>query len=129
MRAAYIFLLAVSLSLAGCSSIDAIERNNWVEQNRPNAEAGRMKWSDFYSKLRQMTEDADEANSKEIIAAINIIHKAALAHENGKLSASEFASLQSTADKQIADLEFKAAPQEGASEAAWGRGTRTQEKK
>ena len=129
MRAAYVFLLAVSLSLTGCSAVDAMERNTWVERNRPNAEAGRMKWSDFYNKLRQMTEEADEANSKEIIGAINTIYKAALAYESGKLGKSEFTSLQNTADQRIAELEFKAAPQEGASEAAWGRGTRVQEKK
>lgn len=130
MKAAYILLLfAVTLSLIGCSSIDAMERHTWVEQNRSAAEAGQIKWSDFYSELHRMTAQADEFNSKDVLETINTIYKAALAYEGGKLGKSEFVSLQRVADQRIAELELKSAPQGNVSEAAWGRGTRIQERK
>jgi len=129
MRAVYIFLLAASLSLIACTSLDALERSAWIDQNRPKAEAGEMKWSYYYSKLRELTEQADEINSKEVVETINKIYKVALTYEAGKLEKSEFISMQRGADQHIAELELKAAPQSGASDAAWGRGTRVQETK
>lgn len=124
MKPVYIILLAASLNLIACSSMDSMEINNWVAQNKSRAGSRELNWSDYYKEIYRMAAQAEGLPGKKVIMeSANTMYKAALTLEAGKLNPNEFDSMRGIADERIAEAGSSKEPASGG--AGWGKGGAT----
>jgi methionyl-tRNA formyltransferase len=88
--------LVLVLTLGGCAHLEAQKVSNWARQNKPLAESGQMKWSDYYTQLFDHIKAVpDNINGKGFyLQASATMIDAAKAFEEGRASKDEFDSFQ-----------------------------------
>jgi hypothetical protein len=104
-------LLAVGIAalFTGCAN----QSMRYAEQNKPLAQQGKIKWSEYYKGLYDA--GARSGESGQFLSRANVMISAALAYEGGKLSKDEFESLQrqarasQTIEDDAADVRRRAA--------------------
>lgn len=123
MKPAYMILLAASLSLIACTSMDAMEINTWIAQNKPRAGTSELYWSDYYKEIYRMAAQAEGMPGRQaIMESANAMYKAALTYEAKRLDGKEFNSMRRIADGRIAEAESSTTSGETTSGASWGKG-------
>lgn len=81
-------VLSIFLALVGCESAP---HNQFADVNRPLAEQGKMKWSDYYQGLYDAALASNVPNKGQIMGRANSMIQAALAYEDRKISEQQFA--------------------------------------
>lgn len=106
-------ILAISAILCALLTGCAGPSMRYAEQNKPLAERGKMKWSDYYKGLYDTSARAGE--SGQMLMRINTMILAAQSYEGGTLSKDQFeyfrrqAQAGQVVDDEIADQRRRAA--------------------
>ena len=86
------------LSLCGCAIFSETygiqEVDNWVRNNEPLAESGKMKWSDFYARYLEKVSATPVIGQSPVVERLGIMVTAALLYEQGRLDKAGFVSVQ-----------------------------------
>jgi predicted transcriptional regulator len=89
----------LALSLCGCAIFTETygiqEVDNWVRVNEPRAEAGKLKWSDFYAQYLEKVSATPVINQSPVVERLGIMITASLFYEQGRLDKAGFDSVQS----------------------------------
>jgi len=87
-----------ALSLCGCAIFSETygiqEVDNWVRNNEPLAESGKMKWSDFYAQYLERVSAAPVISQSPVVERLGIMITASLFYEQGRLDKAGFDSVQ-----------------------------------
>jgi hypothetical protein len=90
--------VAVLMSLCGCAIFTETygiqEVDNWAAQNEPLAEAGKMKWSEFYSLYLEKVSATPVISSSPVVERLGIMVTASLFYERGRIDKAAFDSVQ-----------------------------------
>lgn len=94
-------VLAASIPLSACAIFTETygiqEVDNWAEANEPLAEAGKMKWSDFYSRYLEKVSATPVIKSGPVAERLGIMVTASLFYERGRIDKAAFDSVQGIA--------------------------------
>jgi hypothetical protein len=94
---------AATLLLAACAIFTEThgiqEVDNWAEANEPLAEAGKMKWSEFYSQYLEKVSATPVIKNGPMVERLGIMVTASLFYERGRIDKSAFDSVQGIARK------------------------------
>jgi hypothetical protein len=90
--------LALALPLAGCAifteTYDIQEVDNWAAKNEPLAEAGKMKWSEFYSQYLEKVSSTPVISQSPVVERLGIMVTASIFYERGRIDKTGFDSVQ-----------------------------------
>jgi hypothetical protein len=93
----------LSLSLCGCAIFTETygiqEVDNWAAQNEPLAEAGKIKWSEFYSQYLERVSAAPVISQSPVVERVGIMVTASLFYERGRIDKAGFDSVHSIVRK------------------------------
>lgn len=88
----------LAFSLCGCAIFSETygiqEVDNWVRNNEPLAESGKMKWSDFYSQYLERVSATPVISQSPVVERLGIMITASLFYERGRLDKAGFDSVQ-----------------------------------
>jgi predicted transcriptional regulator len=88
----------LALSLCGCAIFSETygiqEVDNWVRVNEPLAEAGKMKWSDFYARYLEKVSATPVISQSPVVERLGVMITASLFYEQGRLDKTGFDSVQ-----------------------------------
>jgi hypothetical protein len=91
------------LSLCGCAIFTETygiqEVDNWAALNEPLAEAGKMKWSEFYSQYLEKVSATPVISNSPVVERLGIMVTASLFYERGRIDKTGFDSVQSIVRK------------------------------
>lgn len=94
---------AIALWLCGCAIFTEThgiqEVDNWVAQNEPLAESGKIKWSEFYSQYLEKVSAAPVISQGPVVERVGIMVTASLFYERGGIDKAGFDSVQSIVRK------------------------------
>jgi hypothetical protein len=94
---------AAALLLCGCAIFTETygiqDVDNWAARNEPLAEAGKMKWSEFYSQYLEKVSAAPVISNSPVVERLGIMITASLFYERGRLDKGGFDSVQSIVRK------------------------------
>jgi hypothetical protein len=86
------------LAFCGCAifteTYDIQEVDNWAAKNEPLAEAGKMKWSEFYSQYLEKVSATPVINNSPVVERLGIMVTASLFYERGRIDKAAFDSVQ-----------------------------------
>jgi hypothetical protein len=89
---------ALALSLCGCAIFTETygiqDVDNWAAQNEPLAEAGKMKWSEFYSLYLEKVSATPVISNSPVVERLGIMVTASLFYERGRIDKAAFDSVQ-----------------------------------
>ena len=89
---------ALILALCGCAIFTETygiqEVDNWAAKNEPLAEAGKMKWSEFYSQYLEKVSATPVINNSPVVERLGIMVTASLFYERGRIDKASFDSVQ-----------------------------------
>jgi hypothetical protein len=89
---------ALLLALCGCAIFTETygiqEVDNWAAKNEPLAEAGKMKWSEFYSQYLEKVSATPVINNSPVVERLGIMVTASLFYERGRIDKVAFDSVQ-----------------------------------
>jgi hypothetical protein len=89
---------ALALLLGGCAIFTETygiqDVDNWAAKNEPLAEAGKMKWSEFYSQYLEKVSATPVINNSPIVERLGIMVTASVFYERGRIGKSDFESIQ-----------------------------------
>jgi hypothetical protein len=89
---------ALLLALCGCAIFTETygiqEVDNWAAKNEPLAEAGKMKWSEFYSQYLEKVSATPVINNSPVVERLGIMVTASLFYERGRIDKASFDSVQ-----------------------------------
>ena len=85
--------------LSGCATFDEprIQQSanqTYVINNKPLAERGEIKWSDYYKGLYDTVNTEPRPTKGEFLLIVNDLIDSALSYENNKITKDEFASIR-----------------------------------
>jgi hypothetical protein len=66
------------------------EVDNWAARNEPLAEAGKMKWSEFYSLYLEKVSATPVINNSPVVERLGIMVTAATFYERGRIDRASF---------------------------------------
>jgi hypothetical protein len=88
----------LALSLCGCAMFGEIhaiqEVDNWARNNEPLAEAGKLKWSEFYVQYLERVSATPVISQGPVVERLGIMITASLFYEQGRLDKAAFDSVQ-----------------------------------
>jgi hypothetical protein len=88
----------LALSLFGCAIFTETygiqEVDNWVAENEPLAESGKMKWSEFYSQYLEKVLAAPVISQGPVVERVGIMVTASVFYERGRIDKAAFDSVQ-----------------------------------
>ena len=64
--------------------------DNWAAKNEPLAEAGKMKWSEFYSQYLEKVSATPVINNSPVVERLGIMVTAATFYERGRIDKTSF---------------------------------------
>lgn len=92
-----------ALALCGCAIFTETygiqEVDNWAAMNEPLAEAGKMKWSEFYTKYLEKASATPVISQSPVVERLGIMVTASLFYERGRIDKTAFDSVQSIVRK------------------------------
>src|SRR5689334_16666327 len=95
--------VVLALSLCGCAIFTetyGIQKvDNWAALNEPLAEAGKMKWSEFYSQYLEKVSATPVISNSPVVERLGIMVTASLFYEWGRIDKTGFDSVQSIVRK------------------------------
>ena len=98
-----VFVPVLALALCGCAIFTETygiqEVDNWVAQNEPLAESGKIKWSEFYSQYLEKVSAAPVISQGPVMERVGIMVTASLFYERGRIDKAGFDSVQSIVRK------------------------------
>lgn len=90
--------VALAVSLCGCAIFTETygiqDVDNWAAQNEPLAEAGKMKWSEFYSLYLEKVSATPVISNSPVVERLGIMVTASLFYERGRIDKAAFDSVQ-----------------------------------
>jgi hypothetical protein len=90
--------IAAALMLCGCAifteTYDIQEVDNWAAKNEPLAEAGKMKWSEFYSQYLEKVSNTPVISQSPVVERLGIMVTASIFYERGRIDKTAFDSVQ-----------------------------------
>jgi hypothetical protein len=96
-------VVLLALSLCGCAIFTETygiqEVDNWAARNEPLAEAGKMKWSEFYSQYLEKVSATPVISNSPVVERLGIMVTASLFYERGRIDKTGFDSVQSIVRK------------------------------
>jgi hypothetical protein len=96
-------VVVLALSLCGCAIFTETygiqEVDNWAALNEPLAEAGKMKWSEFYSQYLEKVSATPVISNSPVVERLGIMVTASLFYERGRIDKTGFDSVQSIVRK------------------------------
>lgn len=82
------FLVAACVvTFTGCASH---QLNSWNAENKPLAEQGKIKWSEYYTQLYKQAESSSVRNKIEILERANLMIYASHEYESGRMPKEQF---------------------------------------
>ena len=101
MRVLIVALLFGAVISSGCATRQVSGGESWVSQARAQAEAGTMKWSDFYKMgFAHFSAEPESFTKGQHMTLMNELIGAAIAFEQGVITKDRFEELQRAADIQ-----------------------------
>src|SRR5262245_19170282 len=89
---------AAALALCGCAIFTETygiqDVDNWAAKNEPLAEAGKMKWSEFYSQYLEKVSATPVINNSPVVERLGIMITASIFYERGRIDKAGFDSVQ-----------------------------------
>lgn len=86
------------LALCGCAIFTEThgiqDVDNWAAANEPLAQAGKMKWSEFYSQYLEKVSATPVINQSPAVERLGIMVTASLFYERGRIDKAAFDSVQ-----------------------------------
>ena len=83
------------LALAGCAVAERHDFAQYIANNKPLAEAGTIKWSDYYKgAYEKLSAMGSKPGVGQSMLVVNSMIDAALSYESGKISKEQFDSIQ-----------------------------------
>ena len=73
--------------------------DNWAAKNEPLAEAGKMKWSDFYSQYLEKVSNTPVISQGPVVERLGIMVTASLFYERGRIDKPGFDSVRGIVQK------------------------------
>jgi len=93
----------LALSLCSCAIFTETygiqEVDNWVAQNEPLAESGKIKWSEFYSQYLEKVSATPVISQGPVVERVGIMVTTSLFYERGRIDKTGFDSVQSIVRK------------------------------
>ncbi|HZF20523.1 MAG TPA: hypothetical protein VE008_12560 [Burkholderiales bacterium] len=90
--------VALLMLLCGCAIFTETygiqDVDNWAAKNEPLAEAGKMKWSEFYSLYLEKVSATPVINNSPVVERLGIMVTASLFYERGRIDKAAFDSVQ-----------------------------------
>jgi len=90
--------VALALCVCGCAIFTETygiqEVDNWVARNEPLAEAGRMKWSDFYVRYLEKVAATPVISQGPVVETLGILITASQFYEAGRVTREDFESVR-----------------------------------
>jgi hypothetical protein len=87
-----------ALLLCGCAIFTETygiqDVDNWAAKNEPLAEAGKMKWSEFYSQYLERVSATPVISNSPVVERLGIMVTASLFYERGRIDKAAFDSVQ-----------------------------------
>jgi hypothetical protein len=89
---------ALLVALCGCaiftetSGIQDVD--NWAAKNEPLAEAGKMKWSEFYGQYLEKVSATPVISTSPVVERLGIMVTASIFYERGRIDKNAFDSVQ-----------------------------------
>jgi hypothetical protein len=98
MNTSRVCAAALLLALCGCAIFTEThgiqEVDNWAARNEPLAEAGKIKWSEFYSQYLEKVSATPVINNSPVVERLGIMVTASLFYERGRIDKAAFDSVQ-----------------------------------
>ena len=114
-----VIFCALSL-LTGCANRQKItELETWAVESRAQAEAGKIKWSDYYKSLFKKLGDGSYGDQTHAMELSSNMIDIALMYEEGKIDKNTFESFERSAE---ISARKQTAQQDEARRAAWAAG-------
>ena len=90
--------VALAASLCGCAIFTETygiqEVENWAGRNEPLAEAGEMRWSEFYSRYLEKVVGTPVIGQGPVVETLGIMVTASLFYERGRIDKADFESIR-----------------------------------
>jgi len=98
IRRSCLLAAALALWLCGCAIFTETygiqEVDNWVTENEPLAESGKMKWSEYYSQYLEKVSAAPVISQSPVVERLGIMVTASVFYERGRIDKAGFDSVQ-----------------------------------
>src|SRR5450830_375595 len=85
-----VFICFLVLFFVGCAQIQQHEASSYVSTNKPLAESGSMKWSDYYKGLYEKVAQIKVNGTGQQLMLINNMISISLDYEAGKITKEQF---------------------------------------
>jgi len=95
-----VFILFVLLTACATQNVQA-----YRTANKPLAQSGQMKWSDYYLGLYSEADKTNAPGKGDYLSIVNSLISASKKYENGEISKSEFEDYQREANADVAKLD------------------------
>jgi predicted transcriptional regulator len=98
-----VLALPLAMLLCACAIFSETygiqEVDNWAARNEPLAEAGKMKWSDFYSQYLEKVSNTPVISQGPVVERLGIMVTASLFYEQGRIDKPGFDSVRGIVQK------------------------------
>ncbi|WP_426111642.1 lipoprotein [Massilia sp. PWRC2] len=97
-----ILATTAAVLLSACTAMlpPRLQAQEFAQSARPQAEAGQMKWSDYYGAMyRTIADGRPEAGSTDRMKIFGMMRTNALAYEDGQITREQFFGRQRSADE------------------------------
>lgn len=119
MKAMRFLLLLSMLGMAGCASQQKQDLQDWASANKPLAESGQIKWSDYYKEIyKRVSAIPSQSGKAENLEWANLLIQASLLYESGALDKEGFDAVHRSVE---IDAERQSAQRGAASRQAMSR--------
>lgn len=117
-----LLIFCTLLMLTGCATVNKqkiAELETWAVESRAQAQAGKIKWSDYYKSLFKKLSDGSYGNQTHAMELSSNMIDVALLYEDGKIDKNTFESFERRAE---ISSQKQSAQQDQARRAAWAAG-------